>query len=407
MINYSLTFSGGCSVASKNRSGRQLLLFLGDIAIVLVTFYFALWIRTRLTPVMFKEFQELGLVVSVVLSYALSLYIFEFYDIRRNFRGSGFLASMGGALGLAFLLSILSSYIFQYRLGRAVLLISWIMTGLLVYAWRLLFGTLFRLQEPRRNVLVMGNGISLETIIPALRNDPEYRLSAIMDKRVIQEMLAKESRADRRGPLEEFVEKNRINDIVLSFEGESSSELERALVNCRMKGIGCHAFEAFYERLFEKLPVLMLNDRWFIMTDGFGALGNRFYRIAKRILDFAAASAILLVTLPISLIVAVLVPLTSKGPAFFIQDPLGAHKVPFRIIKFRTMVHDAEANGPQWAQEGDLRVTKLGAILRRARIDEIPQLINVLRGEMSLIGPRPERHKKSNYHDRVCADGAS
>jgi exopolysaccharide biosynthesis polyprenyl glycosylphosphotransferase len=378
-------------VAAKNRSGRQFLLFLGDIAIVLTTFYLALWIRTRLTPVMFTEFHELGLVVAVVLSYAVSLYIFEFYDIRRNFRGAGFLAAMGSALGLAFLLSILSSYIFQYQLGRAVLLISWVSTGLLIYAWRLLFGTLFRLQEPRRNVLIMGNGISTETIIPALRNDPEYRLSAIMDKRVIHEMLAKEARTDRKGSLEDFVEKNRINDIVLSFEGESSSEMERALVNCRMKGIGCHTFEAFYERLFEKLPVLMLNDRWFIMTDGFGTLGNRFYRIAKRIFDFAAAGAILIVTLPISLIAMVLVPLTSKGPAFFTQDRLGAHRVPFRIIKFRTMVHDAEPNGPQWAQEGDLRVTKLGAVLRRARIDEIPQLINVLRGEMSLIGPRPER----------------
>lgn len=378
-------------MAAKQRSGRQFLLFIGDIAIVLTTFYFALWLRTRLTPILFTEFKELGLVVSIVVSYVISLYIFEFYDIRRNFRGTGFLASLGEALGLALLLSIIFSFIFQYQLGRAVLLISWFMTGELVYAWRLLFGTLFRLQEPFRNVLVMGNGVSTETIIPALRSDPEYRLSAIMDKRVVQEVLDRGSRADGKGSLEEFVEKNRINDIVLSFEGGSSSEMERALVNCRMKGIGCHTFEAFYERLFEKLPVLMLNDRWFIMSDGFGTLGNRFYLIAKRIFDFVAAGTILLVTLPVSLIVMILIPLTSKGPALFIQDRLGAHKVPFRIIKFRTMVRDAEANGPQWAQAGDLRVTKLGAVLRRARIDEIPQLINVLRGEMSLIGPRPER----------------
>jgi len=103
------------------------------------------------------------------------------------------------------------------------------------------------------------------------------------------------------------------------------------------------------------------------------------------------ASVVLLVTLPVSAAIALLIPLTSRGPAFFIQDRLGAGKAPFKIIKFRTMVHDAEANGPQWALGNDLRVTKLGGLLRKTRLDELPQLINVLKGEMSLIGPRPER----------------
>jgi exopolysaccharide biosynthesis polyprenyl glycosylphosphotransferase len=298
---------------------------------------------------------------------------------------------MGGAFGLAFLFAIVSFYIFPYKLGRGVFLISWVLTGLLVYGWRIAYSTFFKLSEPRRNVLILGNGATTETIIPGLKNDPEYRLAAIMDKRVVKEMLDKGTRANRKGSLEDFVEQNRINDIVVSLEADNSSEMERALVNCRMKGIGCYTFEAFYERLYEKLPVLMLNDRWFLLSGGFSTLGNRFYKTLKRSTDFVVAALILVVTLPVSALAAILIPLTSKGPFFFTQNRLGAGKVPFRIIKFRTMVHNAEANGPQWAQNKDLRVTKFGAILRKTRLDELPQLINVLRGEMSLIGPRPER----------------
>jgi exopolysaccharide biosynthesis polyprenyl glycosylphosphotransferase len=177
----------------------------------------------------------------------------------------------------------------------------------------------------------------------------------------------------------------------VSLDADDSGELERALVNCRMKGIGCHTFESFYERLFEKLPVLMLNDRWFLLSGGFDTLGDKFYQALKRTLDLFAATLILLATLPISVLALILILLTSRGPVLFSQYRLGAGKVPFKVFKFRTMVFDAEANGPQWAQNDDGRVTKIGKVLRKTRLDELPQLINVLKGEMSLIGPRPER----------------
>jgi len=378
-------------MASRQFSSRQFSLVLGDIAIILFCFSLGLWVRTGETLRDFTSFQQMALVGFLLLAYIASFSIFEFYNIRTKFRSPAFSVSLAGSLGLAFLLSIISSYIFQYKLGRGVFFISWILTAVLVYGWRYLYSAVFKLSEPRRNVLILGNGATTETVIPGLQNDPEFRLAAIMDKRVLKEMLETEFGDDKRSALEEYVALNRINDIVVSFEAVNSSEMERALVNCRMKGIGCHTFEAFYERLFEKLPILMLNDRWFLMSGGFGTLGNRLYNAAKRTVDIAVASVVLMVTLPISAAVALLIPLTSRGPAFFTQDRLGAGKVPFKIVKFRTMVYDAEANGPQWAHSNDLRVTKLGGFLRKTRLDELPQLINVLKGEMSLIGPRPER----------------
>lgn len=378
-------------MATKRISKRQAILCIIDIIAIIIAFSVALWIRMGETLLAFRSFQKIALVVSLVVAYLFSIYLFDFYNIRRRFRGPGFLASMGGAFGLAYLFGILSFYVFPYKLGRGVFLISWVLTGLLIFGWRFVYGTVFKLSEPRRNVLVLGDGDMSETIIPGLKNDPEFKLMAIMDKRVVKEMLTKAVGTEGKTALEEFIEQKRINDVVVSLDADDSSELERALVNCRMKGIGCHTFESFYERLFEKLPVLMLNDRWFLLSGGFGTLGNKFYKTLKRAIDFVASALILLVTLPASVLAAVLIPLTSKGPVFFTQYRLGAGKRPFKIIKFRTMVCDAEANGPQWARNDDGRVTRTGKVLRKTRLDELPQLINVLKGEMSLIGPRPER----------------
>jgi len=287
---------------------------------------------------------------------------------------------MGGAFGLVYIFAILIFYIFPYKLGRGVFFISWALTGLIVLAWRLAYVSLFKFSQSRRNVMILGDKTTTEPLIAALENDPEFRLAAVLEIENVKEELE-----------DKFVEKNEIDDIVVSVNGRDLSELERALVNCRMKGINCYTIEAFYERLLEKLPVLMLSDRWFLTSGGFDKLGNRFYKSIKRAVDFTFAGLILLITLPLSTIVALLILLTSKGPILFTQERLGAGKKPFRIIKFRTMVHNAEVNGPQWAQNNDRRVTKLGKILRKTRIDEIPQLINVLKGDMSLIGPRPER----------------
>lgn len=378
-------------MAAKAISRRALALFLGDVAIVLMSFHFALKLRTGQALRDFFSLPRIGLVALLIVVYVISFYIFEFYNIRLKFRSAKFLVAMAGAFGLAFLFAILTFYILPYKLGRGVFLISWGITALLVYAWRIIYSTAFKLSEPRRNVLILGNGLPLEPIIAGLKDDPEFRLSALLDKDKLKEMLAKGASPATSGTLEEFVAKNKINDIVVSLEANSSSALERALVGCRMKGTNCHTVETFYERLFEKLPVLMLNDRWFLMSGGFDMLGSRFYKAVKRAFDFVAASLILLVSLPCSIIISLLVPLTSKGPVFFTQERLGAEKRPIKIIKFRTMVHNAEENGPQWAQNDDGRVTKLGKILRKTRLDEIPQLINVLKGEMSLIGPRPER----------------
>ncbi len=378
-------------MAAAKYSRRRIALVLADIALVLVAFDLSLRLRMGLSLARPQSARHLALIAALVVGYLASFYIFDFYNIRANFRSRRFAISMAGAFGLAYLLAIVSFYIFPYQLGRGVFLISWALTGLFVCGSRLLYSAVADLSAPRRNVLILGGGSSLESVVPALKDDPEFRLEAIMDKRVLRDRFAGGPGHVGKGTLEEFVADHGINDIVVSLDADDTGEIERALVNCRMKGIACYTIEAFYERVFEKLPVLMLNDRWFVLSGGFGTLGNRFYKGLKRAFDVVGAGLILLVTLPVSILVALAIRLTSRGPVFFTQLRLGEGKVPFRIVKFRTMVHDAEADGPQWARDRDKRVTAVGRFLRRTRLDEIPQFINVLKGEMSLIGPRPER----------------
>ena len=146
---------------------------------------------------------------------------------------------------------------------------------------------------------------------------------------------------------------------------------------------------SFYERLTGKISTEMLRPSWLIFSQV--ADPGRVYRRITSILDVVCAVVILISTLPVMLVVAIAIKLDSDGPVFYSQERVGLHGRPFRIVKFRSMRADAEKNGAMWATQTDPRITSVGKLIRKCRIDELPQLVNVIRGEMSLIGPRPER----------------
>jgi lipopolysaccharide/colanic/teichoic acid biosynthesis glycosyltransferase len=145
-------------------------------------------------------------------------------------------------------------------------------------------------------------------------------------------------------------------------------------------------------KLSEELPLEFLNDAWLSFARGFDLLQNRLLRKAKRLADFLLATVGLMLSLPIALVTAIAIMLDSPGPVLLRQRRVGWMDQTFELLKFRSMRQDAEVCGtPQWASVDDPRVTRVGKIIRRLHVDEIPQMINVLRGEMSFVGPRPER----------------
>mgnify|MGYP001611878982 FL=1 len=163
-----------------------------------------------------------------------------------------------------------------------------------------------------------------------------------------------------------------------------------ALLDCKLQGIKVEEGETFNERVTGKIPLDHLKPSWMVFSDGFKSLRSR--KILKRVLDILMAFSMLIVAAPLMVITAAAIKLTSKGPAIFKQVRVGENGRNFNIYKFRSMRHDAEAGtGPVWAGASDSRVTLIGRFIRLTRIDELPQIINVVKGDMSFVGPRPER----------------
>ena len=162
------------------------------------------------------------------------------------------------------------------------------------------------------------------------------------------------------------------------------------LIQCRTAGIEVLEGSSFYEMLTGKVLVNKINPSWLIFSEGFKK--SRLKLGLKRLEDIVLSILLMILLSPLLIIVSILIKLDSRGPLFFVQDRVGQHKKEYMMPKFRSMVDDAEKHtGPVWAQDNDTRVTRVGKVLRKFRIDELPQLWEVLTGRMSLVGPRPER----------------
>jgi len=188
----------------------------------------------------------------------------------------------------------------------------------------------------------------------------------------------------------DLAEEEKIDSIIVALDEKRGIFPYRQLLNCKVRGINVIDGESFYERISGKLLVERINPSWLIFSEGFQK--SRLVRISKRAVDFLVASLLLIIFAPISLITAFAIKLDSPGPVLFTQERVGENGKIFRILKFRSMRADAEKyTGPVWATEDDPRITRVGRIIRKLRIDEVPQLWNVFKGEMSFVGPRPER----------------
>ena len=180
-----------------------------------------------------------------------------------------------------------------------------------------------------------------------------------------------------------------VQEVVIGTEESSDAELSRLIMCCLRLGCRVTNQPTFHERVLGEVPVDYISADWFLFADLEGHRAGR--ATIKRVFDFSFAALTLLITLPLWPLIALAVKLCGKGPVFYSQERVGRHNRIFRLIKFRTMYPDAEADGHRWSTPGDPRVTRVGRFLRRTHLDELPQLWNIFLGDMSIVGPRPER----------------
>ncbi len=259
-----------------------------------------------------------------------------------------------------------------------------------VALWRQVMARQLEADRWRRRIVVVGHGEAAATLIREVRQE-------LADTEVLGFVPA--ANGDRAGGLDgvplvdlhELPDGSVADEIVVTTPDPLPRQLVADLVSCHAHGIRVRSLSAFYEESFGRVPVTLLGQRWFPapLTDPGGL--PTLWEIVKRGIDLAVACAGLIILAILIAPVALAIRLDSRGPVFFRQQRLGRSGTSFWIIKFRSMVPDAEKTGPSLAVDNDPRVTRVGRVLRRLRLDELPQVLNVLRGEMSVVGPRPER----------------
>jgi len=351
----------------------------------------AFFLRLHRSIISYLGLYEAVLTVLLLLFiYLTCFYIIDLYNTRENFRSFRFVGQVLGSFVLIVLVSVGLFYIFPYIIGRGVFLISFFLSFVLVIIWRLFFSIFFSLTFRSRNVLLVGIDKPTEILDSIFSENPEYQAVGIIEGDLNNDFNFGFKVLGDPSSLEKIAGEYNIDDIVI-IRSMKNLQLDKALVNCRMKGICVYDLPRFYELTMGKLPISYMKEKWFLYSNGFGKLRSKVYKRMKRSIDLLVGFLLFVCFFPLGLLVSLCIKLNSRGPIFYIQERVGEDQKLFRLFKFRTMVVDAEKGEPKWAEENDPRVTKVGKILRKTRLDEWPQLLNVIRGEMSLVGPRPER----------------
>ncbi|MFO7823500.1 MAG: TIGR03013 family PEP-CTERM/XrtA system glycosyltransferase [Cyclobacterium sp.] len=240
-------------------------------------------------------------------------------------------------------------------------------------------------------VALVGTGWFAGRIVSAIedKKDSGHKVVAFVGDRTSPAVTKGAPVFESISDLFDLCERRAVEKVVLAMDERRGKMPMNELIQLKFMGIEILEAVGFYEKLTGKILVEKVDPSWMLFSEGFYM--GRMTRMLKRIVDISAASGMLLVSLPVLLISAVVIKLESPGGVFYLQQRVGKKDRVFNIIKFRSMREDAEKDGPVWAAQEDNRVTRFGGFMRKTRIDELPQLINVLRGDMSFVGPRPER----------------
>ena len=358
---------------------KKLILFVGDLAILHLALFLTLVIRYPQTLWADNWANHWPSFIVVFIIWLVIFHINDLYDLNLRITSRKFIRLTTNTVVISSALSILYFYLnVQSNITPKTNLAIFIVVFVALFIiWRGLYQAILHSFIPKDNLAIIGSGRLIDVLIAELAQRPGagYQVAAIFrDPEELAELPAS-------------VRAKNIRTIVICDDFSHNANLPDALFNCLAYQITFFNYPDFYELLTGKVPVEAISQNWFLENLQEG--NKNYFNFFKRILDFIVALLILLVSLLFWPLIALGIKLSSRGPIFFLQTRVGRNEKEFRIIKFRTMRE--ENNDRSLTVAGDNRITRFGSFLRKTRLDEIPQVLNILKGEMSFIGPRPER----------------
>ncbi|MBU1156867.1 MAG: TIGR03013 family PEP-CTERM/XrtA system glycosyltransferase [Proteobacteria bacterium] len=386
VLGESLLMIGGAVLAVYFRLGTSAEIF---------TFRYS-WYRLLLVPVVLQ----------------VTFYYSDLHNFRISRPFIWIVARVTQAMAVGTLaLAVVYYFLPRLLLGRGILFLSFVITTLLVLIWRGMYRWALQQRFLAARLLILGSGSLADSIIEELisRSDNVYNVVGIMDLSTdglarragdeptpevnLSEQWASLLKAELRHDPSELMGLVRyleVNMVVAAMDEKRGRMPMQELLEVRMVGVPIITGEDFYEQIAGRILADRIRPGWLIFSPGFTT--SRLRSLTKRAMDVAISLMGLLLSLPFAWLIALAIKLDSKGPLIYRQERTGQHGKIFQVLKFRSMVSDAEKlSGPVWAEEDDSRITRVGRIMRKTRLDEIPQMYNVLKGEMSFVGPRPER----------------
>jgi len=386
---------------------RKTLLVAIDFVIVELTTLLAFWIMAIRADWVFNTtylLNNIGWFIFLPALWFISAFLTGFYDTTKTNSLQTAASSLFRTVAL-----VIVAYLFIYffssmpsEMPRGIVGYQGVASFLLITLWRAVYVALIQRPSAGRRVIIVGAGWAGQTIAEAIQKyaGAYYRILGFID-----DDPAKIGQAVQLGDsartfpvlststdLKRLVTEQNVHEIILAISRDMHAPLFQAVLDCKELGLQITLMPVLFEQLTGMVPIEHIGDNWNVALPLDSAEAGGFYPIAKRLFDITGALIGLTLYLPMLPFIALALKLDSPGPMFYTQERVGKGGKIFNLIKLRTMVVNAEVDGhAQRAQKSDPRITRVGRWLRKARLDEMPQLFNILKGDMSAVGPRPER----------------
>lgn len=330
--------------------------------------------------------------IVITFVFQLCLYFYDLYDLSRDITIADTITRMTQAFGLGCI--TLAILYYSMPLLTTAMNIFWpgyfTICGV-VLIWRWLYYLILRKRIFVQNILIFGTGNFATQIAKEVegKNDSAHKIVGFTGEGDVAFNPRNVPIHEKLDDLVMYCQENNVGTIVIALDDRRNKTPSGKLLACKLHGISVQQGAEFFESITSKLFVERIDPSAIFFSNGFTI--GRWAKATKRIIDISLSILGIIISLPVTILSALIIKLSSPGPVFYLQERVGARGTTFKIIKFRSMSQDAEKDGAVWAMENDNRITPYGGFIRKTRIDEIPQLLNVLKGEMSLVGPRPER----------------